>query len=418
MADFEKVEAIEKEIRQKVNLDKTNPFYRMKPKTKGLLVFRNQLLGRVMDLGAYPENIPFGQVDTMIHYALSYYLADHDIDYKTLEALEEEQQNEIIGIYENMLEAVQKREADARIEDAILHFLEDEAGDRREEILQRVKSMPTERLLYPIDKPNNILWDMARDSAKNGGQINLDVLTGEPANGKEPIVYLSIDFDNLPHGVSITKVLTAFDKRVYIAAGALYNGGNKIVSLSQIYRMMGYEKRPNSNDIQKINDSLTKMGWARLYINNEQETEVIPKYKKMVYDAPLLAFQRKAAYIDGKLVEGAIHIGFEPALIKFARERKQVQKVTLQTLTTPVNKTERNLEIEDYLLGRISQMKSKKRKAQKKILFKSLFTYCRIEARDAQSRSKPTIQKILDHYKETKFITDYSTEADGVTIEP
>lgn len=418
---FDEVAKVEQDIRASLYADLEGAEQKDgKPKDEALLLLRSQIIGRVMDLGAYPEKTSFAEINALIHYSLAYYIVTEELDYKNVEVLDTNQTKTIIAIYKRMLAAIQGRAEDEDIGDAMLHFLENISAPNSEDIIERVKALPTDNLLYPIDKPNKELWDMAEDSAKHGGQIAINVLTAEPVDEKKPLVYLSIDFENLPLGVSITKTLTAYDKRVYIAVGALFNGGNKTVSLTQIYRMMGYEKRPNSKDLGKINDSLTKMGWARLYINNEQENEVIPKYKKMVYDAPLLAFERKTAIIDGKIVDGAIHIGIEPPMIKFARDRNQVEPVTLQMLTTPISKTERNLEIEDYLMWRIAPMGNPKRVVRNKILFETLFRECHIRTTDrmAQSRAKETISKIMEHYKKTNFIKDYTIEADGVTIEP
>jgi hypothetical protein len=384
---FDEVAEVEQEIRTSL-YDDLNLRERQdgKPKDEALLFVRSQIIGRVMDLGAYPQKTSFEEINALIHYSVAYYIVTEDFDYKNAGLLDNEQTKAIIAIYKRMLAEVQGRKDGEDLGDAMLHFLENISAPNSEDILERVKALPTDNLLYPIDKPNKELWDMAEDSAKHGGQIAINVLTGESVDEKLPLVYLSIDFDNLPLGVSITKTLTAYDKRVYIAVGALFNGGNKIVSLTQIYKMMGYEKRPNSKDLKKINESLTKMGWARLYINNEQENEVIPKYKKMVYDAPLLAFERKAAYIDGQLVDGAIHIGIEPPMIKFARDRNQVEPVTLQMLTTPISKTERNLEIEDYLMNRIAPMGNPKRVVRNKILFETLFQECHIKKTDRMAQ--------------------------------
>lgn len=305
----------------------------------------------------------------------------------------------------------------------LFSFIRAENPLEQSEIIERVKLIPTDNLLYPVDKPDYKLWDMARDSSKHGGQLELDIFMGteeEKKKGKQPIITLALTFE-LPPGVQITKELTAFDKRVYIAVGALWNAGNRTMTVSQIYHMMGYTQRPASSNIAKINESLTKMSFARLYMNNEKEVNIHKKYEKInIDDEPLLAFRRKTAFINGQIVEGAIQVGFEPPMIKFARERNQVEPVTLQLLTTPINKTERNLEIEDYLMWRISRMKKQKgdvRKNQKKILYESIFTYCRIKGRTQKFRTRGVIGKILDHYKAAGFIDGYDTDETGLTIE-
>ena len=67
------------------------------------------------------------------------------------------------------------------------------------------------------------------------------------------------------------------------------------------------------------------------------------------------------------------------------------------------------------MIGRISRMKNGK--AKNKILYKTLFTACRITGRKQQERAKKDkILRYLDYYKQEKFIKGYTAEADGITI--
>lgn len=365
-----------------------------------------------------------------IRYACYYFFAKHpEIDFREQDTLKDEYAQEVKDIYTRLMDSMadQLRAASKKGKalpawDAFLNFIKAENPQKQNEIIERVKAIPTNELLDPIDKPSYKLWDMARDSAENGGQLTLDIFMGteeEKKKGKEPLIYLALTFaDELPAGVEITKNLDSYDKRVYLACGALYNAGNKTVSISQIHKQMGYTTRPAKVDMKKINDSITKMGFGRLYIDNEKETKYHKSYTGYKDDYPLLAFKRRNAYINGQLVEGAIHLLDEPIMIKFARERKQVQQITLQMLQTPISKTTRNLEIEDYLLYRIGRMKSPKGTTQRKILYESVFTYCRINGRVAKGRTKENIEKILEHYKKSDFIKGYEKAADGVNIDP
>ncbi len=367
-----------------------------------------------------------------IKYACYYFFAKNpEIDFREQDTLKDEYAQEVKDIYTRLtdsmadqLRAASQKKKTLSAWDAFMNFIKEENPDKKtqEEVIAHVKAIPTDKLLDPIDKPNYKLWDMARDSAENGGQLTLDIFMGteeEQKKGKEPLVYLALTFaDELPAGVEITKSLDSYDKRVYLACGALYNAGNQTVSISQIHKQMGYTTRPAKVDMKKINDSLTKMGFGRLYIDNEKETKYHKSYTGYKDDYPLLAFKRRNAYINGQLVEGAIHLLDEPIMIKFARERKQVQQITLQMLQTPISKTARNLEIEDYLLYRIGRMKSPRGTTQRKILYESVFTYCRINGRVAKSRTKENIEKILEHYKKSGFIKGYEKAADGVIIDP
>ena len=105
-----------------------------------------------------------------------------------------------------------------------------------------------ESVEYPLDKPNSKLWNLLeKDTA---GQVEFNLAK----NGSKlylPAVY-SINFAGLGNDISITKRLTPFDKLAYIAIAALFNAGNSIVTLQQIYYAMGYTGIPGDTDRTKI----------------------------------------------------------------------------------------------------------------------------------------------------------------------
>ena len=157
--------------------------------------------------------------------------------------------------------------------------------------------------------------------------------------------------------MKITKKLTQFDKRVYIAISALFNEGNKVISLTQIHRTMGNEKRPSKEQLEKINNSITKMTGARITLDNSKEIKANYGYDKFIYDGSLLPLERGAAVVNGQLADAAIHIFREPPAMSFAKQRKQITTLDIKLLQSPLNKTESNLLIDDYLIERIARAK-------------------------------------------------------------
>ena len=284
--------------------------------------------------------------------------------------------------------------------------------------LPRITANKTESLNYPLDKPNSVIWSLATDAAKKApnGQVQLAIDTSKKGSGKDALILYAINFDELPAGVEITKKLTQFDKRVYIAAAALFNGGNKTFTATQVYYMMGNKGNPSANHIQQIDDSLTKMGAARVYINNEREVQTAKGYKKFIYDAPLLPFERTKAYINGQFTDSAIHLFREPPLITFAKDRNQITTISRNLLESPINKTDANLRIDDYLIERIGHMKNPKSKAPRKMLFSTIYRQCEILTAKQQQRAPEKIRRYLDHYKECGWIAGYAEDADGITI--
>lgn len=360
--------------------------------------------------------------------AVSYFFGIHPEIEPILNSdpLTPEQQEEIQAIYSKI-----KAFFDARIDtsgtpqtrketlELFMQFINAEhpaAESSEAESLEKIIAKIPESVMYPLDKPNSGIWNLIEMPANGQLRIDFDTTKEEDKkSGKSALVLYGLTFDDLPP--EIAKKLTYYDKRVYVAVAGLHAAGNNRMSASQIFRAMGNKGNPSPEQIQKVNDSLTKMGAARIYLNNAKETETYSKYPKFSYDASLLPFERVKVYINNTLTESAIHLFREPPLITFARERGQITQLTPQLLESPINKTEANLQLEDYLLERIGRMKNPKTNAQKKILFSTVYEKCRITTTKQKQRAPDKIKRYLDHYKACGWIADYTMEKDGVTIQ-
>lgn len=284
-----------------------------------------------------------------------------------------------------------------------------DAADKEEPLQATAKR--AQAVEYPLDKPNSIIWSLLeKDTA---GQV---VFNMAKSGSKQDIpAYYSIDFDALGGDVTITKRLLPFDKRVYIAVSALFNAGNTVISLSQIYYAMGYTGRPNKRDLMRIDSAITKMNGARIFFDNEQESKKYKGYVRFKYDGQLLPMERETAIINGKLADAAIHIFREPPLITFAKQRKQITTINVKLLQSPINKTDANLQIDDYLIERISKAKNGKGHSCR-ILFKTLYERAGITSKKQAQRAPAKVEKYLTHYQREGFIKRFTMEKDGVTI--
>lgn len=279
-----------------------------------------------------------------------------------------------------------------------------EATARRAEIVE-----------YPLDKVNSTIWSMLQET-RNGGQVKMWPLKVEKdGSEKELNVMYAIDFSDLEAaGVKITKSLLPFDKRVYIAIAALFNAGNKVISLTQIYFAMGNTGKPAAYQIQKIQDSVTKMTGARVYVDNTEETTVY-KYPRFKYDGPLLPIERATAIVNGKIADAAIHIFREPPVMTFAKQRKQITTITVKALQSPISKTDANLLIDDYLIERIARAKRSGKKSEK-ILYSTLHEAAQIKTKKQKERAPDKIRTYLDHYKACGLISRFTMLKDGIQI--
>ena len=211
-----------------------------------------------------------------------------------------------------------------------------------------IKPVSPSILELPVDKVNTKIWGPANDKKKITFAMEN---AADKKKGREVNIMYNIDFDALEdsEAVNISKKLTPFDKRVYMAVAALYNAGNEVFSLTQIYIAMGNTGRPSKADLQKINDSLTKMMKAAIKISNEEEAKIY-NYDKIVYNGSLLPMERiSGVNIKGKITESAVHPFREPPMLTFAKKHgNQLTAVNIKVLQSPVSKTDENLQIDDY----------------------------------------------------------------------
>lgn len=328
--------------------------------------------------------------------------------------------NPLDNVCGQLISAARKKKADLETGKEVI-----EETERKVKEIARVTAINTGILDYPLDKPNGYIWSLL-ESAEGNGQIQMSFDTrkkgkgNKKSNSNAQMVLYSIDFSALTENdktLKITKQLTPFDKRVYVAAAALFNAGNEIITATQIYAMMGYNSNPPAADIEKINTSLAKMRSAHIYISNAGEINSGMKYPQFTYDDSLLPFARVSAYVNGKLANSAIRLHGEPPLITFARGRNQITTITRELLESPISKTETHLAIEHYLIDRIGQMKNpKNKKLPRKILFDTLYKICHITDRKQKQRAPETIRQYLTHYQKCGWIKNFTEDADSVTI--
>lgn len=357
--------------------------------------------------------------------AVLYFFAKHR-EIKSTEAagLTADNLNEIAGIF-SRLDAFYVEKAKGGAESNLqwlIEFAEKETKETHEPAAKqaetRIKAVTPTKAGYPLDKVNRNIWELMQEAGDDGKISMLPFAVEKRGSNKEATVYFSIDFDDDTKAIYKKPHLDPFDKRAYLAVYAMQEAQGDYMSLEQIWKTMGNTTRPNARQLQRLNDSLTKMA-ARIYINNKDELPVNKKAVHFLYDGPLLPFERTTAYINGKLCGSVIHLFREPPMISFAKSRRQITTIPTKVLASPANKTDDSLRLEDYLLDCIAQIKSKTR--SNKILYATLFKHCGADsAKDKMKRSRiknELLPRLLDFYKETKWIKGYTTAADGVTIQ-
>lgn len=275
--------------------------------------------------------------------------------------------------------------------------------------IQRVKTTHSEEIDFPLDKVNSSIFNLFAPGTLDKIRLKAEK---RGSDSQVDIIY-SINFDNLKDIVPGATELDAFDKRVYIAVASLYSAGNEYVSESQIYKKMGLSSRPNQKQIERLDNSLNKL-LAIFKVDNRQEAKAGYKMPVWNYTGILLPHDRVTVFIDGKLVNGAIHILREPPLITFAKERKQITKFPASILNAPLNMTNSNLIIQDYLMQRVAHAKN--RYQSSKILYSTVYEKNKSDNRLKRQRTRESIDLCLGHFKLQGVIKGYKKDKDGVTL--
>lgn len=284
----------------------------------------------------------------------------------------------------------------------------------RRDLIPNVTSLAIRSIGYPTDKVNCHLWGNLRIGKQTILKAESD---RDRARGKRADIIAMLNFEELD-GVKISRPLTIYDKRVFIAVANLVNEGQYIITPTQIYRAMGSPTttKLNQTDKEKILESLSVLVRARVFIDNTTEAKLYG-YDQIKGDFPLLAASIVTAYVDGQLTEGALEIAEFPKLFQFSIDRGQITTVPIKLLESPINKTKANMTLEDYLIRRISQMNNPNKKVPNKILLSTLYEQCGITERKQRSRLvNDKLPKLLEHYVKTGYIKSYTLDDKSITI--
>lgn len=294
------------------------------------------------------------------------------------------------------------------------------AAQLKQEQPANVTANKVTALAYPLDKFNHTLWNSLTPK-QTAGRIGIEMAkASDRKKGLSLKANVFINFDDLGDDLKITKTFTPYDERVYIAVAALFDAGNDVISLTQIYNAMGNTNAPNKRDREKIFNSLLKMGGTFLRIENAAEAKKY-NYEKINFSGHLLDLRTRAATINGKTTNQGIYIMSRPVLVEIAEARGQFTTIKPEYLTTSLSQTNENLALEDYLIWRISRAANslaagKKKTNRERILYKKIFERAGIKTSSQKTRAREKVKKLLIDYKSSGLIERYTIQPDGVAV--
>lgn len=269
-----------------------------------------------------------------------------------------------------------------------------------------------QEISYPLDKVSSNVWDIPiGKKTKLKAERDIDSLHGKKAN-----IYVILNFEDMKGtGVTISRPLTSYDKRVFIAASNLKVQGHNTVTAAQIYEAMGNKGRPSAAQRQKIMKSIEAMSVCRVSLDNTEEAQLYTKYEKVKRQFNLLSTVIDEAYTKGLVVKDAITITEIPRLFIFAKNRGQIATTPIKLLESPISQTEDNLTLEDYLLRRILKIKNTTNQSPT-ILLDTVYKNCNINTSKKRSRAIEKIERLLSHWKKEAFIKSYNIMPEKIEV--
>ena len=299
--------------------------------------------------------------------------------------------------------------------DTILDILrkskENFAAASNKDLLPQIKAKKITELQYPIDKVNASLWGLIPVNETTALKAESD---RDGKKGKQASIYVLLDFDELD-GVRISRQLTSYDKRVFIAVANLRAQGHDTITAWQVYNAMGGASHPKKDTIEKIIQSIETLSKCRVTIDNTEEAKLYTRYDRVKATFYLLPTEICSGYAKGIIVENAIKVLEIPKLFTFAEQRGQLTTVPLRLFKSPISKTKANLLLEDYLFNRIARMKNSP-KITRIILLETVYQKCNVTTYKQKARLPEKIERLLQFYKDESWIKGFIITEHSIEI--
>lgn len=277
-------------------------------------------------------------------------------------------------------------------------------------LLPKINPKKITELQYPLDKVNSYLWGLTINET-----VALKAESDKDSKkGKQASIYVLLDFDELD-GVKISRQLTSYDKRVFLAVANLKAQGHDTITAWQVHYAMGGISRPKKDTIEKIIQSIETLSKCRVTIDNTEEAELYTRYDRVKATFPLLTTKICSGYIKGIIVDNAITVSEVPDLLTFAEKRGQLTTVPLRLFESPISKTEANLLLEDYLFNRIARMKNSP-KITRTILLEKVYQKCNVTTYKQKARLPEKIERLLQFYKDESWIKGFTITERSIEI--
>ena len=258
-------------------------------------------------------------------------------------------------------------------------------------------------------------------------------ITVIPENKKRDAITTRIELSFDAPNMQITgrSKPTAFDLAIQNGIISLIVSGNEVITPAMAYRAttgMTETQYISPQQVAAATKSIEKQRSTRIKIDATEEAKAYNKeLQEFTFDGFLIAADRATvtlngakhtAYIFGHDRSGKVQ---PPILYRYAQISQQIQNVPAEALRLPINNTERNIVLRDYLLREIGAMRNAKAKRRPEITYNGIYDHLGIDQESSSAkvetkRTRDAAEKILSHWKRTGYIKDFSTYKKGRAI--
>lgn len=245
-------------------------------------------------------------------------------------------------------------------------------------------------------------------------------------NETDVVTYITLSY--AVDDVSLSRRLEPFDRIVHNAVGSLWNAGNRVITVAQVYRAMtGSKIKIPKAPLERIEKSLDKQRITLVSLDFsaelrgktvEYDGETITADKAKAETYMLNASKTTVDTANGKRAVGYI-INEPPVLYRHAKITGQMithPQRLLEETSKKIGNKETDLLIRDYLLQRIKPMGRKGSRLSKQIKFKTVYDNIGASVgtnRAEVKRLNDRIKRCLDALKDLGVILEYEEYKDG-----
>ena len=291
--------------------------------------------------------------------------------------------------------------------------------------LQTLKSIKPENYIIP----NSIVNNMMVKGLVNAGPQILD----PSRNHKESYhVYAAITLD--PNQYAVDGTFTKYDRRVSNGYCSLMEAGNKAFTSEMVYRAMNglsNSEKVTPQQAAAVTRSINKQRKIDISIDATEEFKkrkiIDPNSEeKVILTDYCLNAKIITVMVGGKKKSAYMPTG-KPILYDYSEKLNQIISVDSNLLAIKdetggrISNTDNFAAIREYLLQRIEQMKSEKRRGKKvnNVIKIDTFyeeTETNTSASKYKTRSREQAKQCLDYWKRCEYIKDYEFTKKGKTI--